>query len=117
MCKKLREAAEKGFVKEVLEASPTPERKPQKGARVTATYRGCLPSGKEFDKSGPEGFTFSLGAGEVIRGWDEGIATMAVGERALLYLSAPFAYGARGAPPDIPPNYPLIFEIQLLSFQ
>ncbi|RVE62059.1 hypothetical protein OJAV_G00176890 [Oryzias javanicus] len=90
---------------------------PQKGHTVTVHYVGTLMNGKKFDSSRDRGepFQFKLGAGEVIRGWDDGVAQMSVGQLAKLTCSPDFAYGSRGYPPIIPPNATLIFEVELLK--
>ena len=87
--------------------------------RVTVHYTGWLPDGTKFDSSKDrnEPFQFTLGAGEVIRGWDEGVTGMRVGGRRKLVIPAELGYGADGAPPDIPPNSVLVFEVQLLGMQ
>ncbi|RKP05069.1 hypothetical protein THASP1DRAFT_20266, partial [Thamnocephalis sphaerospora] len=81
-------------------------------------YTGTLfPSGEQFDSSTRRGtFKFDLGRGAVIRGWDVGVATMRVGEKAEFILAPNYAYGARGAPPRIPPNSTLKFEVELHGF-
>ena len=93
--------------------------KPGKGAaaapkrRVTMKYAGTLASnGKQFDAGK---ITFKLGAGEVIKGWDVGCAGMQVGERRQLFIPSKMAYGARGAPPDIPKHADLNFDCVLLK--
>jgi FKBP-type peptidyl-prolyl cis-trans isomerase len=74
--------------------------------------------GKKFDSSvGSKPFTFRLGAGEVIAGWDRGIEGMKVGGKRELIIPPQLGYGKRGSPPDIPPNATLIFEVQLLKVQ
>uniref|UniRef100_A0A3P9H7C1 peptidylprolyl isomerase n=1 Tax=Oryzias latipes TaxID=8090 RepID=A0A3P9H7C1_ORYLA len=90
---------------------------PEKGSKVFVHYVGTLMNGKKFDSSRDRGepFQFKLGAGEVIRGWDDGVAKMSVGELAKLTCSPDFAYGSKGYPPIIPPNSTLIFEVELLK--
>jgi len=88
------------------------------GQSVTVNYVGVLfKGGKEFDASWKrnEPFTFTLGKGQVIPGWDQGVAGMKVGGRRELVIPAALAYGARGSPPTIPPNAPLVFVIDLLG--
>ena len=82
-----------------------------------AHYTGTLTDGTKFDSSRDRGqpFSFVIGKGQVIRAWDEGIASMKVGERAELTCSPDYAYGARGFPPVIPPNSTLIFDVELIS--
>jgi peptidylprolyl isomerase len=87
------------------------------GDSVTVNYVGALYSnGKVFDASWKrEPFTFTLGKGQVIPGWDQGVAGMKVGGRRELIIPAELAYGKQGRPPTIPPNSPLIFIVDLLS--
>ncbi len=88
------------------------------GESVTVNYVGALySSGKVFNASWEtkEPFTFTLGEGQVIKGWDEGVVGMRVGGRRELIIPAELAYGAKGSPPKIPPNAPLIFIVDLLS--
>ena len=85
------------------------------GMTVSVNYRGTLENGKEFDSSYGRGpFSFPLGAGRVIRGWDEGVAGMRVGGKRKLVIPADLAYGERGAGGVIPPNATLVFEVELL---
>jgi peptidylprolyl isomerase len=88
------------------------------GETVTVNYVGVLyKGGKEFDASWKrkEPFTFTLGRGQVIPGWDQGVAGMKVGGRRLLIIPSPLAYGAKGSPPTIPANAALIFVVDLLG--
>ncbi len=88
------------------------------GESVTVNYVGVLfHGGKEFDASWKrsEPFTFTLGQGQVIKGWDQGVAGMKVGGRRELIIPAELAYGKNGSPPTIPPNAPLVFVVDLLG--
>ena len=86
------------------------------GQTVVVNYRGTLESGKEFDSSYGRGpFSFPLGAGRVIKGWDEGVAGMKVGGKRKLVVPPDLAYGSRGAGGVIPPNATLVFEVELLD--
>jgi peptidylprolyl isomerase len=85
------------------------------GQNVQVNYRGTLVNGKEFDSSYGRGpFSFPLGGGRVIRGWDEGVAGMKVGGKRKLVIPPDLGYGSRGAGGVIPPNATLIFEVELL---
>lgn len=92
---------------------------PQTGQRVTVHYTGTLVDGTKFDSSRDRGtpFTFVIGTGSVIKGWDEGVATMKVGGKRNLLIPAALAYGARSPGAGIPPNSDLLFEVELLSIQ
>lgn len=87
------------------------------GHKVKVDYTGWLTNGKKFDSSVGTGrpFEFMLGAGQVIKGWDEGVAGMKVGGKRQLRIPPDLAYGASGYPPVIPPNSTLIFDVQLLD--
>jgi FKBP-type peptidyl-prolyl cis-trans isomerase len=88
------------------------------GDSVTVNYIGSLTNGTVFDASanhGTTGFTFTLGAGQVIKGWDIGVAGMKEGGKRKLIIPAPLAYGSQSPAPSIPANSTLIFEIELLK--
>jgi len=106
---------ESGGLKKLLLKEGSAE-KPSEGEQVACHYTGFLCSnGYMFDSSRERGelFTFEIGKGSVIKGWDVGIATMRVGERAILRCRADFAYGEKGSPPKIPANAALDFVVQL----
>ncbi|MGF1505210.1 MAG: FKBP-type peptidyl-prolyl cis-trans isomerase [Anaerolineae bacterium] len=90
---------------------------PEQGDTVQVHYRGTLPDGTEFDNSYDRGqpVSFELGAGQVIAGWDEGIALLPVGSTAILVIPPELGYGINGQPPTIPPNSTLVFEVELVG--
>ncbi|KFM27470.1 FK506-binding protein 1 [Auxenochlorella protothecoides] len=105
----------RGVTKDVITAGSGA--KPERGQKVQVHYTGTLENGNKFDSSRDRGqpFSFTLGVGQVIKGWDEGVATMQIGERAKLTISPDYGYGARGAGGVIPPNATLIFDVELLK--
>ena len=96
------------------------------GKEVTVHYTGCFYNphadnkrGRKFDSSRDDGepFSFRLGAGQVIKGWDQGVAGMKVGGKRTLLLPSAMGYGSRGAGGDIPPNAALVFDVELVSIK
>lgn len=89
------------------------------GDTIEVHYTGTLLDGTKFDSSLDRGqpFSFNLGAGQVIAGWDQGLLNMKVGEKRRLTIPADMAYGERGAGNVIPPNAPLVFEVELLAIK
>jgi len=90
---------------------------PKQGQNVTVHYTGTLENGSKFDSSVDRGqpYTFPIGTGVVVKGWDEGIMTKKVGGKRRLITPANLGYGAAGRPPKIPPTSTLLFEVELLG--
>src|SRR5262245_55350077 len=102
---------------QIEEMRPGEGQAAEAGDRVTVHYVGTLTDGKKFDSSRErgKGFTLELGKGQVIKGWDRGVAGMKIGGMRKLTIPSDLAYGARGFPPVIPPNATLVFEVELLQ--
>lgn len=93
---------------------------PESGQFASVQYVGALPDGTKFDSSydhGTDPFEFSVGAGNVIKGWDEGVATMKVGGKRRLVVPANLAYGSESPTPAIPPNSTLVFDVELIAIK
>jgi peptidylprolyl isomerase len=114
-------AQDGGVKKRITQAAPEGAQGPPAiGNEVTAHYTGRLAAdGSKFDSSVDRGtpLTFTVGVGQVIKGWDEGFASMKVGEKALLEITPEYGYGASGSPPKIPGNATLHFDVELLGFK
>lgn len=93
--------------------------KSKKGDSLSMHYTGKLEDGTEFDSSIPRGqpFVFTLGSGQVIKGWDQGLLGMCVGEKRKLVIPSDLGYGDRGSPPKIPGGATLVFEVELLKIE
>jgi len=109
----------KDFVKIGVKYRPeTCERKSKKGDTLKIHYTGTLQQdGSKFDSSRDRGdpFSFKLGAGQVIKGWDQGLNGMCIGEKRTLTIPSSLGYGARGSPPKIPGGATLVFETELID--
>jgi len=112
-----------GLKIEVLKEAPSGAPSPQKGDKVIVHYTGWLDEsgkpGKKFDSSVDRGstFEFTIGIGQVIQGWDQGVMNMKKGEKARLFIPASLGYGSRGAGNAIPPNAGLIFDVELIDIK
>ena len=111
----LNEIGRQNFKKEILKEGTGQAAK--NGDKVSVHYTGWLENETKFDSSVDRGqpFEFTLGAGQVIQGWDLGVAGMKIGEKRKLTIPGDLAYGAGGIPGAIPPNSTLIFEVELLG--
>jgi FKBP-type peptidyl-prolyl cis-trans isomerase len=107
---------ESGLKYLVVKKSNNPT-KAEKGMMVDVHYTGFLTDGKVFDSSIERGnpISFELGTGSVIKGWDEGIALMNIGDKYRLIIPANLGYGTKGAGSDIPPNATLLFDVELVN--
>jgi peptidylprolyl isomerase len=103
----------------IIEIEAGAEEAPQAGQTLVVHYTGWLADGTKFDSSVDRGtpFEFVLGAGEVIGGWDEGLALMSAGEKARLIIPPELGYGEAGSPPGIPPNAELTFDVELVEIK
>ena len=113
------EAQDGGIMKKILQEAPEGAKgPPPNGWEVTAHYTGTLEDGTKFDSSHDRNkpFVFTIGKGQVIGGWDQGFASMKVGEKAILKIKSEYGYGDMGSPPKIPGGATLIFEVELLDF-
>lgn len=119
----VRETFKSGLIKEVITPGAEDAARPEKGKRIVVHYTGWLNEngipGRKFDSSVDRGtpFVFVVGVGQVISGWDEGLMSMKVKEKARLFIPSALGYGARGAGAVIPPNSDLIFDVELLEIK
>lgn len=108
-----------GVLKEILQKASDDAIMPKTGQEVNVLYEGRLLDGKIFDsnQNRENPFSFKLGVGQVIKGWDIGVASMKKGEKSQFTIKSDYAYGAGGAGEDIPPNATLVFDVELLDFK
>jgi len=108
-----------GILKKIIREGTEGANTPLKGAQVKVHYVGTLENGSKFDSSRDRGqfFEFKLGQGQVIKGWDQGVATMKRGELAILTCRSDYAYGDSGSPPTIPGKATLNFEVELFEWE
>ncbi|KAL3684851.1 hypothetical protein R1sor_002873 [Riccia sorocarpa] len=113
-----RELVKGGGLKKLIVKAGSGWETPDTGDEVQVHYTGTLLDGTKFDSSRDRGepFVFTLGQGQVIKGWDKGVATMKKGEQAIFTIAPEYAYGESGAPPSIPPNATLKFDVELISW-
>lgn len=92
---------------------------PQKGQTLSVHYTGTLENGRKFDSSRDRGtpMEFKFGVSPMIKGWDEGVASMKVGGRRKLVIPSALGYGPQGKPPDIPGNSTLLFDLELIAIK
>lgn len=103
-----------------VQVQPGAGAKAESGKKVGVHYTGKLLNGTKFDSSVDAGrppIEFGLGSGQVIQGWDEGIALMSVGEKGILLIPSRLGYGPNGSPPQIPGNSILVFDVELVTVQ
>ncbi|KAJ2161594.1 Fork head 1 [Coemansia sp. RSA 552] len=107
-----------GVTKEII-AKGDEKTYPQKGNTIVMHYVGSLENGVVFDSSRKRGkpFECAIGVGQLIKGWDEGVPSMSVGEKAKLTITPDYGYGAHGVPGLIPPNSTLLFEVELMGIK
>ncbi|MFE1904130.1 FKBP-type peptidyl-prolyl cis-trans isomerase [Streptomyces gardneri] len=105
-----------GVTRDVIEAGDG-QNFPKPGDVVTMHYTGTLEDGTKFDSSRDRGepFVSQIGVGRLIKGWDEGVPQMSVGERAKLTITSDYGYGDRGVPGAIPPGATLVFDVELIK--
>ncbi len=113
----MQTANNNGLKIEIVKEGTGPEA--QKGQKVEVHYTGMLADGSVFDSSIPRGmpFALTLGAGQVIPGWEEGLLGMKVGEKRRLIIPPEMAYGKEGFPGAIPPNATLTFDVELIALK